>query len=66
MRTDTLKKESHIAFRHPISSFTPYSERQREVASLEGGGRVAMILVGFMPEGYSWVWGMPWTYHGGF
>ena len=29
MRTDTLKKESHIAFRHPISSFTPYSEKER-------------------------------------
>ena len=31
-----------------------------------GCARVAMILVGLMPEGYSWVWGMPWTYHGGF
>ena len=29
MRTDTLKKESHIAFRHPISSFAPYSEKKR-------------------------------------
>ena len=29
MRTDTLKKESHIAFRHPISSSTPYSETER-------------------------------------
>ena len=28
--------------------------------------RVAMILVGLMPEGYSWVWGMPWTYFEGF
>ena len=29
MRTDTLKKESHIAFRHPISSSTPHSETER-------------------------------------
>ena len=28
--------------------------------------RVAMILVGLMPEGYSWVWGMPRTYFEGF
>ena len=28
--------------------------------------RVAMILMGLMPEGYSWVWGLPWTYFEGF
>ena len=44
-------------------------QASRQVPRNGGQGktiRVAMILVGLMPECYSWVWGMPWTYHGGF